>query len=310
MAETRRNTRIAGKGATKSIPRRSTRAAPRDEPHVDKYDKFFLGEYDEPVEVTVEVMRRTSIHSDELINAKLQSVNDFDLFDFLMPLIYLFTIFVVQLMAQFFVSLVIVGLVVMLQLYLLYDLLARIRRRPSGPIIVGMIPPGDEKYGWKWAFLLYACVAPICFGLAFLEQYLFFRLIPWLSPLGGAPQSGEGSVGANMLGLFAAYQLTMLLIHVFQTVIMAPVTEELWFRGIGLAGFLRTGSRLRAVTWTSVLFGLAHGPGRVLFTTFFGFILSLIRFRTGSMYCCIGVHFLHNVLATLIGIIMMFLYFV
>jgi hypothetical protein len=89
-----------------------------------------------------------------------------------------------------------------------------------------------------------------------------------------------------------------------EVVVFAPVCEELWFRGIGLTGLMKTGSATRAVVWTSLVFGALHGPDRFLFTTLFGIVLALIRFRTGSLYCCIAIHALHNFLAIVLSFVL------
>ena len=91
--------------------------------------------------------------------------------------------------------------------------------------------------------------------------------------------------------------------------VIAPVAEEFFFRGF-IFGVLR---RMRIVvagrdigTWvaaiiTGILFGLAH-TGSALSQDliplgFLGFVLCLLRWRTGSLYPCIALHSLNNALA-------------
>lgn len=103
-------------------------------------------------------------------------------------------------------------------------------------------------------------------------------------------------------GGFSLWLVLDFLITFLNVVVLAPLVEEIWFRGIGMAGFLKkTGSPLRAVLWTSVIFGLLHGPSRFIFTTVFGALLAVIRFRSGSLYCCMAVHALHNFLALVVS---------
>ena len=56
---------------------------------------------------------------------------------------------------------------------------------------------------------------------------------------------------------------------------------------------------------TGLLFGLAHSgsaPGRYLVPLgFLGFVLCLVRWRTGSLYPCIALHSLNNALALGVG---------
>jgi membrane protease YdiL (CAAX protease family) len=91
--------------------------------------------------------------------------------------------------------------------------------------------------------------------------------------------------------------------------VIAPVAEEFFFRGF-LFGVLR---RMNVViagrdlgTWvgaviTGIVFGLAHtgsASSRYLIPLgFLGFVLCLVRWRTGSLYPCIALHALNNSLA-------------
>jgi hypothetical protein len=91
--------------------------------------------------------------------------------------------------------------------------------------------------------------------------------------------------------------------------VVAPVAEEFFFRGF-IFGALR---RMRIVvagrdlgTWvaaalTGILFGLAHtGSASSQYLVplgFLGFVLCLLRWRTGSLYPCIALHSINNSLA-------------
>jgi len=91
--------------------------------------------------------------------------------------------------------------------------------------------------------------------------------------------------------------------------VLAPIAEEFFFRGF-IFGALR---RLRVPvggrdlgTWlaavlTGLLFGLAHlGSASAQYLVplaFLGFVLCLIRWRTGSLYPCMALHCANNSLA-------------
>jgi membrane protease YdiL (CAAX protease family) len=91
--------------------------------------------------------------------------------------------------------------------------------------------------------------------------------------------------------------------------VIAPMAEEFFFRGF-LFGALR---RIRIQiagrdvgTWVAalivgVLFGLVHSgsaPGKYLVPLgFLGFVLCLVRWRTGSLYPCMALHSINNSLA-------------
>jgi uncharacterized protein len=90
---------------------------------------------------------------------------------------------------------------------------------------------------------------------------------------------------------------------------IAPIAEEFFFRGF-LFGVLRRW-RIRVFgheigTWvaavvTGVLFGLAHtgsaSPQYLVPLGFLGFVLCLVRWRTGSLYPCMALHSFNNSLA-------------
>jgi membrane protease YdiL (CAAX protease family) len=91
--------------------------------------------------------------------------------------------------------------------------------------------------------------------------------------------------------------------------VIAPVCEEFFFRGF-VFGALR---RMRIVvagrelgTWvaaiiTGILFGLAHTGSAssqyLIPLGFLGFVLCLVRWRTGSLYPCMALHSVNNSLA-------------
>lgn len=91
--------------------------------------------------------------------------------------------------------------------------------------------------------------------------------------------------------------------------VIAPVAEEFFFRGF-IFGVLRrmpitVGGRdlgtWAAAVITGILFGLAH-TGSALSQDliplgFLGFVLCLLRWRTGSLYPCLALHSLNNALA-------------
>ncbi len=91
--------------------------------------------------------------------------------------------------------------------------------------------------------------------------------------------------------------------------VFAPMAEEFFFRGF-LFGVLR---QMRVVvagrelgTWVAavivgILFGLAHAGSALsqdlIPLGFLGFVLCLVRWKTGSLYPCMALHSLNNALA-------------
>lgn len=91
--------------------------------------------------------------------------------------------------------------------------------------------------------------------------------------------------------------------------VIAPITEETFFRGFFFGALRRwrlpIGGRdfgtLTAAIVTGIVFGLAHvgsAPAQYLVPLgFLGFVLCLVRWRTGSLYPCIALHSVNNSLA-------------
>ena len=91
--------------------------------------------------------------------------------------------------------------------------------------------------------------------------------------------------------------------------VVAPVAEEFFFRGF-IFGALRrwhfTIAGRDLGTWaaaavTALLFGLVHAgsasPQYLVPLGIFGFVLCLVRWRTGSLYPCMALHSVNNSLA-------------
>ncbi len=79
--------------------------------------------------------------------------------------------------------------------------------------------------------------------------------------------------------------------------VVAPVVEELTFRGLGYSLLERFG-RWTAILLVGILFGLAHGLVEAFpFLAAFGAMLAYLRSRTGSVYPGMIVHGAFNTLA-------------
>ena len=115
----------------------------------------------------------------------------------------------------------------------------------------------------------------------------------WVAVIGEPEQSTAEDIGAeeSNLALLGAGVMFILI---------APVAEELFFRGF-FYGSLR--SRLNpvfAAIVCGVVFGGIHvttGPEAVPILIVLGIIFCLVRERTGSLYPCIALHALNNTLA-------------
>jgi hypothetical protein len=85
--------------------------------------------------------------------------------------------------------------------------------------------------------------------------------------------------------------------------VLAPVVEELTYRGLGFAVTRDRFGLAAAVAITSLAFGLAHGLVVALpILTLFGVVLALLRARTASLYPPIVLHAVFNGLALLLAV--------
>jgi membrane protease YdiL (CAAX protease family) len=90
--------------------------------------------------------------------------------------------------------------------------------------------------------------------------------------------------------------------NVAVVVIVAPIVEELAFRGLGYS-LLRPLGKWPAVLGIGLAFGLWHGLLEALPVLFvFGAALAWLRERTGSIYPCILVHGAFNAIAVVVSI--------
>ncbi len=92
--------------------------------------------------------------------------------------------------------------------------------------------------------------------------------------------------------------------------VVAPIAEEFFFRGF-LFGVLRRSWKVRVAgrdlgTWLAavvvgIVFGLAHlGSASAVYLVplgFLGFVLCIVRWKTGSLYPCMALHSINNSLA-------------
>lgn len=265
--------------------------------------RFLMGESGKPVDVVVEVLK---YDPETVVQHNLSNVSDFDKLDFFIPLFLFAVIFGIQFAMAFILSsfgpigqLFFLAFTIGLQFILLHFLVSRVRARLNGPTVTGLIAPaGRPSYGWSLG--IYLLTLPVMLAAAWLNRTAYESVFP--------PQSAFSlfmAPGAAM-GALAAIGIFTLLVWALQAmivVLLAPITEEIWFRGTGLAGFRKSGSLPRAVFWTSLIFGLIHGPTRILDAGLAGFMFAFIRLRTGSIYCSIAVHMLHNFLVTVVTIV-------
>ena len=124
--------------------------------------------------------------------------------------------------------------------------------------------------------------SPLCIFAIFVVAVVLERLFHAGEEQGLTP-SGWDSTRA---GVFAFSFVAV--------AVLAPVTEELLYRGLGYSLLERFGA-LASIGLTGLAFAAAHGLLAGLPTLwFFGCALAWLRVRTGSVYPAIVVHALFN----------------
>lgn len=84
----------------------------------------------------------------------------------------------------------------------------------------------------------------------------------------------------------------------FAVVLMAPLTEELFFRGVIFKGLSLNYKPFTAVCLSALLFGVIHlNPWQLIPAFCAGIFIGWVYFRTGNILLCIFIHALNNGLA-------------
>ena len=91
------------------------------------------------------------------------------------------------------------------------------------------------------------------------------------------------------------------ILNIFLAVIIAPVTEELFFRGYLLNRWKNKFNTIIAVVLTSFLFALFHAD--LLGALIFSVILSLVYLKTKSIYGPVIIHFSNNAIVSIFELI-------
>jgi membrane protease YdiL (CAAX protease family) len=81
----------------------------------------------------------------------------------------------------------------------------------------------------------------------------------------------------------------------FSMVLIAPILEELIFRGTILKGFLLKYTPLKAILFSSILFGVIHGlPLAILNAFFFGLFFGWIYYKYNNITTVVIIHCITN----------------
>lgn len=159
-----------------------------------------------------------------------------------------------------------------------------------------------KKLKIEWSVIKEHLYKPTSMAMLFLSVLLFISLLPFtefltsIVPTEGVPwlerlyqllmESFDGMLDYKLAGFITVC-------------ILAPIIEEILFRGILLRGLLQKGiSPILAIVLTSFLFGLAHlNPWQFLGAGFLGSIFGFVYYRTQSLWLPIFLHALNNLIS-------------
>lgn len=158
------------------------------------------------------------------------------------------------------------------------------RYQPLGPAL--------EKLGLRRT-------VPKAFGIALLTLLVYYIAAGLFSQLVLQPEQEDigGELGVGDPNLLIAISAVLVI------AVLAPVTEELFFRGFVFAGLRARWSLWPAAVAVGLIFGLVHAPTgltAVVPLAGLGVALCWLYDRTGSLWPCVFAHVINNSLALLV----------
>jgi len=87
--------------------------------------------------------------------------------------------------------------------------------------------------------------------------------------------------------------------YVLGSLIISPIAEEFFYRGILLSGLLKRYGMWWAILITALLYSLTHIPGNSFPTYVLGVFTGWLVIRTGSIYSAIVAHFIFNLVVVI-----------
>lgn len=117
----------------------------------------------------------------------------------------------------------------------------------------------------------------------------------------GTPVENSFNATENM---FASTNMTSAVILFVHTVILAPLFEEFWFRGLVLQSLRPYGNGF-AIFVSSILFGLTHANlAQFFYATTIGIVLGYVAVQTGSVITTTVMHAMFNGIAGITSLFM------
>lgn len=132
--------------------------------------------------------------------------------------------------------------------------------------------------------LLYAFVVGASYQLPL--AVIIGALGNWFAPLAATPAEQQ-----RMVSLVAPPSISAVIFGFITVAVIAPVTEEFFFRGAMFRWLSRSGSRFYVVVATALMFGLSHvSPRAVIYAFMLGMVLGVLRETSGRLWLPIAFH--------------------
>ncbi|MHA6697807.1 CPBP family intramembrane glutamic endopeptidase [Chryseobacterium sp. A321] len=139
----------------------------------------------------------------------------------------------------------------------------------------------------------YLLIFPLMLGMMFIAEY-FTELIPTTGPVFGELYEWF----SQLMQMLSEDPLTMIVM----AVVMAPIFEEIVFRGIIQKGLQKGGlSPITSIWISAIFFGIIHGnPWQFVGAVLLGYVLGLVYYRTKSLLMPILLHAFNNALSSIL----------
>ena len=154
----------------------------------------------------------------------------------------------------------------------------------------------------SWSSIVDHIWKPSSIALIFLSIILYLLMLPFAELLGSmVPTEGNTFLENLYKNMTETFEMIFdYKIAGFITIcILAPIIEEIIFRGIVLRGLLQNGtSPYIAIVLSSLFFGLAHmNPWQFFGAGFLGAIFGFVYYRTKSLWLVMFLHALNNTIS-------------
>ncbi|WP_374446472.1 lysostaphin resistance A-like protein [Epilithonimonas sp.] len=142
-------------------------------------------------------------------------------------------------------------------------------------------------------FRVYLLIFPMMFGMMLIADYTT-QLIPTTGDLLGPLYKIYTEEFAKLM--------TQPVAMVIMTVILAPILEEILFRGIIMKGMINNGTKpVTAILLSAFIFGVVHfNPWQFAGAMLLGLVLGLVYYKTKSLLMPVLLHAFNNLLSAML----------